>query len=261
MMSLMSIGSPDTIRLRTVDLLQVNRILDAIGPEHFPEGLDRAELSRGLDLCAQWYREALRYSTRKSELQHQGRLAAISKTAKRLRLLLDEEGKAQEQNGSGTLHFKKMHETQELLRTLIEATEGQLLQREKQDGPQAAYQRSFRKWSPFEWLVGRWLPLVYMEIGMKDPGSLESLVARDSPYVRFVLAALTELGARNGATHYSRSSVIKAIRLPFTGKVRRKGAGQADGYYYWRVQLLRRVMKPHLNPDAEQSGSGKISYE
>ncbi|MFD1986239.1 hypothetical protein ACFSOZ_27720 [Mesorhizobium newzealandense] len=242
-----------------MELVQVNRILDAVGPRHFPENIDRAALLRGLEICAQWYREALRYSTKKSDLQHRERLAAISKTTKRLRHLLDDESKACELNRSTTLHLLEMNDIQERLAALIKATERHLSQREIRNGPHTAYQQSFRKWSPFEWLVGRWLPLVYMEVGMEDPGGLEALVAKDSSYIRFVLATLAELDVTSGTTAYSRSSVIKAIRLPFTGKVRRKGASQVDRYLYWRVQLLRSVMNPHLNLDTDQDALGKIS--
>ncbi|RWG90558.1 hypothetical protein [Mesorhizobium sp.] len=242
-----------------MDLVQIDRILNAVGAEHFPENLDRMELIRGLDLCEQWYREAILYSTRKRELLHEGRLAAISKTAKRLRLLLDDEKKAQSVNGVRS-PLPQISETQELLGTLVKATERRLSRRETQNGPYAAYQRSFRKWSPFEWLVGRWLPLVYMEIGATDPGRLEALVAKNSPYVRFVSSVLTELDVKRGIRPYSRASIVKAVRLPFTGKVRRKEAGSAiDRYQYWRVQLLRRVMKPHLDVDHDQDSLGKIT--
>src|SRR5712675_1839923 len=47
------------------------------------------------------------------------------------------------------------------------------------------YRGTFRLRSPFEWLFGDWLVLVYQEAHFPDGESLKDLVSKNGPYLRF----------------------------------------------------------------------------
>jgi hypothetical protein len=237
-----------------MDTKTADRILAAVGEDNFPTDVDRAALVRGLGLCAEWYREAERYSTDRAEDQRARRTALVSKTAKRLHQLLVEDNRDRLYAWDSLFAriSKDGPDPRAVLNNIIQLAERVLHEHDDGGGPAKAYQRSFRKWSPFEWLVGRWLPLVYIELDLINPGNLKGLIAKDSPFQRFIVASLAELDITNSGKPYSRDSIVKAISLPFTGQVRRKGAESAkDHYGWWRRQLLLKTMKPHLFPDDE----------
>src|SRR5258708_938147 len=77
--------------LAAMDLEGADRILSAVGADSYPADLDRSALVRGLALCQEWYREALRYGTAQAEKNHVARLGQIFKTARKLKQLLDED--------------------------------------------------------------------------------------------------------------------------------------------------------------------------
>lgn len=142
------------------------------------------------------------------------------------------------------------------LERLIVMAEGDLKSRPT-DGAHAAYRKSLQKRSAFEWLVGYWLPMVYVQLQFCDPGSKEALLAVDSPFIRFSIAALNELNVRKGDQPYSRAAVVKAAAMPFSQKVRRKEATAEDQYQFWRAQLMRKTLMPHLFPEDD----GKMNIE
>jgi hypothetical protein len=166
-----------------VNLEDADSILNAVGRKFYPADLDKLEMIRGIVLCGDWYRQAIYYGTKKSERQRERTLALISKAAKRLEQLLAEDDAQKLYVGDSltALLSKDGHDAKQMLRRLFNEAERNLKSRTIKNGPTAAYRESFRKWSPFEWIVGRWLPLVYMELKMHDPGSIEALVAKDSP--------------------------------------------------------------------------------
>jgi hypothetical protein len=80
--------------------------------------------------------------------------------------------------------------------------------------------------SPFEWLAGEHLPMIYAKFIQRNPGrsrDFESQVA-GGPYVRFVLSTCDALGlnGRKGLPH-SAESVVRALTLKKSGKGRRRG--------------------------------------
>ena len=224
-----------------------DRILRAVGSDCYPIGIDRSALRRGLLLCAEWYREALHYSTDKAEKEQLVRLGQISKTTKKLKLLLQEEDR-QTLYGWDSVVQRQSSRGDTVMQTLdrlIIEVEGNLKKR-TEDTAHAAYVRSFQKRSAFEWLVGYWLPMVYMQLQFSDPGSKEAYLAPGSPFIRFAVAALNELQVRKGDQLYSHSSVVKAAAMPFSPRVRRKDATAEDHYQWWRTQLMRKTLMPDL---------------
>jgi len=90
--------------------------------------------------------------------------------------------------------------------------------------------------------------MAYMELGFRDVGNLQALVRKDSPYLRFVSAVLKELDITRNGKPYSPQSIIKAVKLPFAGKVRRKKSAVArDDYAWWRRQQLVKAIRPEAD--------------
>lgn len=230
-----------------MDTSGVERILALVGKENFPADLDKASLGRALDLCAQWHQEALRDTSDKAESERVDRLSAISKTARRLNQLIaeDDNHKLYVWDSIRGSLLRSGSDPNESVGRIVQAAEHTLRVQEQMADQRRAYQVNLRKWSPFEWLVGRWLAMAYMELGFKDVGSLKGLVSKGSPYLRFVSAVLKELDITRDGKPYSPQSIIKAVKLPFTGKVRRKEPAAArDDYAWWRHQLLIKAIRP-----------------
>jgi hypothetical protein len=230
-----------------MDIDGAERILACVGKESVPSDIDKAALIRALDLCAEWYREAKRDTNDKADSQRIRRLSAISKTARRLDQLLveDDQQKFYAWDSIRAHVAREGYDASEAITKIIKAVEHALRTQDKLAVSNQAYQTNLRKWSPFEWLVGRWLPLVYIELNFHDPGGLKALVAQNSSFVRFVTAVLKELDITTDQKPYSRQSIVKAVKLPFSGKLRRKGAAVAgDDYWWWRRQLLIKAIHP-----------------
>ena len=236
-----------------MDTIAADRILAVVGVEFIPLDLDKAAMMRGLNLCLEWYKEALRYTSDVEENNRVRRLTLIVKSAKRLEQLLIEDDSRRPYEWDSLCRRLASTNKDPLptIKTLLEMAERDLNASERTEGPDKPYHKSFKKWSAFEWLAGRWLPLVYIELGLKDHGSLQQLVSKDSPVINFILATLEEFNIKKRDAAYSRHSVVKAVKLPFSGCTRRKNATSADDYAWWRYQLLLRTMKPHLFQDDE----------
>lgn len=233
-----------------MDTSGAERVLALVGKENFPSDLDKAALVRALDLCAQWHQEALRYTSDKAEIERVDRLSAISKTARRLNQLIaeDDNHKLYVWDSIRASLLRSGTDPDEAVRRIVQAAEHALRMQDQMADQRRAYQLNLRKWSPFEWLVGRWLAMAYMELGFRDVGSLKALVSKDSPYLRFVSAVLKELDITRDGKPYSPQSIIKAVKLPFAGKVRRKGSAVArDDYAWWRRQLLIKAIRPEAD--------------
>ncbi len=237
-----------------MDERAVDRILRAVGRECYPPNLDRAALLRCLNLCAEWYREALRHSTAQAERDLAARTSTISKAAKKLQLLLAEDDLAKLYDWDSLL-LRLAHrklDIRQSLTVLIELTERDLAKEGNEH--RRAYEQSFRQRSAFEWLVGYFLPLPYMALEFQYLENPKAVLSSDSPYIRFVQETLKELGVTIAGRPYSRGSIVKAVGHPFSGQPRRKNAGKGDGYSRWRAQLILQAIRP----DANDGDDGKL---
>ena len=112
---------------------------------------------------------------------------------------------------------------------------------------------SFLKaYSPFEWLVGAFFSFVYQELPFPNftPGVLPAVYSRNSPYIRFVAAALVELGITNGEKKYTKSAIIRAVNAVLNGRFRRKyRPTPGDHDLEQRVHQLRAAMFGEIVPD------------
>ena len=242
--------------IKTLEPSSADRILSAVGGEACPTNVDRDALLRGLSLCAEWYREAQRFVTDVAIKQERERLASISKSTQRLLLLLEEDDANRLYDWYSLvrrLRHRKVDPT-EPLQKLLSLVESDLHKQEK-DGASKAYIKSFRKRSAFEWLVGYWLPIVYIQLEFANPGSTKAFLASDGPVVAFIEAVLKELNITKVGRPYSRAAIVKALGMPLSKRVshrvRRKGADDEDFYQSWRIRLMRNTLYPAENPEPE----------
>lgn len=213
-----------------------DRILDAVGLELQNREAQRWGLIVCLELAWQWYCSALTFSSEKPEKDRVGHLDSARKTAKKLEELL-----ASDETWQSLFAPSPPDESlRPAISQLVEVLDSRLAEEEEEDGPLKAYQRSFKTRSPFEWLVGNFLPDIYDLIFFKEPG-----LSKSGPFIRFAEAVLKEFGIKRNGKAYSRASITRALTNDRSGRTRRKKVDridELDPYRNWRRQLLIRAL-------------------
>lgn len=229
-----------------LELAAVDRVVAEVGAKYVHADFYRAGLLRCLNLCSEWYREAVAHSSNKPEIERTRRLALIRKTAKRLEQLL---GRPE------TLwhhpRTKKLAPTIPgvTLKTLLNMVDGELV-------PPAphikSYFDSFKQRSPFESLVGNFLADAF-ELTFQRNTSL----SQNGPFVRFAEAVLAELKITNHGKPYSRASIAKALKNQRMGVLRRARVPyKKDHYRWWRRALLTQAyLQDRVKPDEAEPGA------
>src|SRR3954454_8385930 len=222
---------------------EIKKILDRVGKEACISVAEPEAFIRGIRLCTDWYEEASKYSTGKFESDQQQHLEMIAKTSRRLEQLLADD-----------LWKSFSHEiTDECLRALgrlREKTLRELASSQELDGDRRAYLDNYKKRSAFDWLVDWFLPLVFINGDFKTIPT-QAVAGVNSPYLKFAMATVKELGITNNGKAYGRSSFLKAIGGAFSGDVRRTDAAAEDPYKQWRMLLMQRTMKPQPEDSEE----------
>lgn len=250
--------------VKKLELHHANRILKAVGRDARPPDLDPTALLRGLSLCVEWYREAQRFVTDIAVKQERARLSSISKSTRRLLQLLQQDDSTRLYDWYSLLRRLRGQGDDPIgtLQHLLSLVDSDLRTHESDQSLQA-YIKSFRKRSAFEWLVGYWLPIVYVQLDFANPGSKKAFLATDGPMVAFVDAVLRELQITKGGRPYSRAAIVKALAMPLSKRVshrvRRKGAQEEDHYQNWRIRLMRKTLYPMQHP-APDVGLVEISH-
>jgi hypothetical protein len=105
---------------------------------------------------------------------------------------------------------------------LISETDSAL---ERSSSPAKRYRDVFKKWSPFDALVGFGLPAIYKIHFGRDAGT--SLGRKDKPsgpFIRFADHALLELDISHNGKPYAAASIARAFTRVRAGHVRNQGS-------------------------------------
>jgi hypothetical protein len=198
----------------------LNRILKAVGKEYCPKNLDRQALVRGIDECIELYCEALKFHNNKYEMSQRGPLETALDLAKRLRQLMKDDS---------VWHDDRWrHASPQTPRVAIQSLEVLVAQKLAQqaydhdyEDSEVSWRDSFQLWSPFETLVGDWLPVLYAELGFPNANSPDELASKNGPFIRFARAIAYELDVKMNGRPYAASSFIRAVKNVAAGNVRR----------------------------------------
>jgi hypothetical protein len=167
----------------------IDRIIAAVGVESiYP--IDRDGLKGCLDLAFRRYCDAVQLSSDVADRAEIRQLSQIRVIAKRLELLLgrhvDLRQWAMIGNGSSSPgDVPSTHQGPFTTTDLVAAIDDRLKKRYK---PDERYARSFKKYNPFDWIAGVYLPDVY-EFNFRTAPT----ISENGPFVRFAEAVLREL--------------------------------------------------------------------
>jgi hypothetical protein len=198
-----------------LDSRSVGRILDEVGSDFTPPGLDRAELRRSLEWCATWYRIFVQLGpSKRAKLQRQ--LWGIRIAAKKLTSLLSDDDVWRELSAE---LLQNQDCPRAILKDLLKAIDRALLPRV--GGKKDLFQGN----SPFELLVGMHLPRVFQRHFGRKPGFSRKDRAPSGPYIRFAAQVLTELKIQYRDRPYRPGSIAKAFDDARRGRVRSRRNG------------------------------------
>jgi hypothetical protein len=211
----------------------LDSVLRAVGEKFIPRDLDRAALIRCIELCERRYGDAVRFKSKRHERIEIRKLEMIRKAAKRLEQLLGDVDLRQ-----WAIGLSEPPPPEETLTTkqLVEAIDRELKGQRERD---RSYADTFKKFSPFDWLVCVYLPDVYELNFRKAPG-----ISVDSPYARFAESVLHELKIlrRNGAP-YKRATIARALSSARAGRIRRRMGSTESEFHHWGFSLVTRAYR------------------
>jgi hypothetical protein len=195
-----------------LDSRGIARILNAVGSDFTPANLDKAALRRSLQWSATWHRTIgqLRPSKR-AKLQRQ--LRGIKIAAKKLASQLSDEGVWRELSAEVLLNQDCPRAT---LKDLLKAIDRALLRRDGGTGTK----NSFEARSPFEWLVGKYLPGVFKRHFGRRPAFSRKNRTPSGPYIRFAAQVLAELEVNYRGRPYRLETIAKAFSDARSGRAR-----------------------------------------
>ena len=212
------------------DATAVERILAAVGENFIPPDLDKQELHIGLVSCLTIYSCAVQRRSDKPTKDRIWRLKSFQNAAKRLERQL-----VPDDIWDWSDTYSECERLQEEVKYLINRLDLEIddLTFELQWGPDwhenirrgltpRALADRWKSRSPFEWVAGHYLPELFRTHFRRKPTFKRRKDVPDSPAVRFIERALTELGITNRGRPYSRESIAKALTDARTGRSRNK---------------------------------------
>jgi hypothetical protein len=242
-----------------MDEKSADRIFAAMGkPAVRFDQFDKAALVRGLELCSKWFREAVELSTDAHQRRRRHRLELSVSAIKKVDILMsDGDFWCWLSASLGPTVENDRAAVKQLRRTL----ERHLASIER--AAVNARGTFLKAYSPFELLVGAFFGLVYLEMPFPSPiataADLPAIYSRNSPYIRFVAAALVELGITNGEKKYAKSAIIRAVNAVLNGRSRRKyRPTPGDHDLEQRVHQLRAAMFGEIVPDPFSDRAGPL---
>jgi hypothetical protein len=212
------------------DASAVERILAAVGEKFIPPDLDKQKLVTGLASCLATYSSAVQRRLDKTTKDRIRRLKSIQNAAKGLNQEL-----VPDDIWDWSDMYSECERLQEEVKYLIERVDSEIddLTFELEWGPDwlenirlglapRALADRWKARSPFEWVAGNYLPELFRTHFGRRPTFNRRKGVPDSPAIRFIERALTELGITNRGRPYSRGSIAKALTDVRTGRARNK---------------------------------------
>jgi hypothetical protein len=220
----------------------MHRIIDAVGAKSMTYPVDKDGLRGCLELAFRIYSDAVQFSSDAPDKAQIARFGKIRNTAKRLEQLIgpvDIRSWALTLSGPPALEF--VSPTRSLQATftttqLVAAIDDKLKNWHK---PDERYALSFKKYNPFDWMVGIYLASIYRFVFRTAP-----TISENGPFVRFAEAALRELKIKkNNGADYKRASILKSLRTARADKVRRRKTGGAHQYAHWSLSQVAKAYR------------------
>jgi hypothetical protein len=204
---------------------RIRSILDAVGREHVPLGLDHEALEKDIEKSVGHYLAAVERQSdqpRRDRIKHLNQVKnAIRRTAELMRTLPREE---------------KLWEVEYVLPQMediafrcdslvsdleLEIAWGPDYEEERKAGkPTKITTDIYRQRSPIEWLAGRYLPKVYKTHFKERPPA-----TRGGRYIQFVQQVCTECDIPKKRKPYSNDTILKALTDGQSGRLRRGKSG------------------------------------
>jgi len=196
----------------------VDRIVDAVGAEHYRKRKSREDLGARLDRAEFWFR--VNVDLRSSSTAREKRLSAAAKAASRLQLALD---RLEQHDLPTKPRTNELRGNIQLLRAALTppAPESELLQKAAEEWAEELH---LKKRSALEWLVGVKLPQIFktffdVPVGFSRGTAKKAL----GPFIRFAEQALRELGITNYyGEPYSAETIARALSDVRTRRSRHK---------------------------------------
>jgi len=233
-------------RTQYISISGMNRILKSVRPDSLTT-IDQDAFAKGLDRCIELYEDAKKYHTQKLEASQQRQLEIALNRAQRLQQLMKDEKVWEDDLWRRRCDSAEPSETppRVAIQSIIRLVRGELDDRQ---GSLGYYRGTLTLRSPFEWLFGDWLPVVYAAAHFPNSESLKDLVSKNGPYIRFSKAVAGELKIRKLGRPYATASFIKAIKNAASSRISRRirwyepyllpGEGNA-GFFEQGPQALR----------------------
>jgi hypothetical protein len=203
----------------SLDASAVERILAAVGEKLVPADLDKLTLAKDIATCFTVYCSAIQRRSDKPTKDRIRRLKSIQKSAKRFERQL-----APDDIWDWKDRYSECEYIDDHVKNLIQRLDGEIedLEYELEWGPDwleairlnvsaKTLKDQWRARSPCEWIAGHYLPEVFTTHFGRKPTFNRQKGVPDSPAIRFIECALTELGITNRGRPYSRESIAKAI--------------------------------------------------
>jgi hypothetical protein len=203
-----------------IGIAGINRILNSVKP-HSLANIDRDAFARGIDECVFLYEEAKKYYTQKLNTSQKRQLRTVLDRAERLEKLMKDESVWSDK--LWIMDCDPAEHSPTSPRAAIQAIVRLVrIELQRRNAVSGYYQGTFRLRSPFEWLFGDWLVVVYKTAHFPYGGSLKDLVSKNGPYLRFAKAVAKELRVRRLGRPYANASYVKAIKGASSQKISRR---------------------------------------
>ncbi len=204
---------------------ELDQVLSNVGAQCVPTNLNRGELCDDLEWAGTWYRTGV--ELRASNAPRQKKLLQIDKTARRLKVLLNDDEASRE---IAQFYPLKAHSPKEILELLIAAVDKRLSWRPpsepewaKRAATQWAAELALNERSAFEWIAGQYLPGLFKKHFKKKASFSRTADGKPSgPYIRFAEHVLIELKITKHGQPYTRGAIAKALTDARAGRVRGK---------------------------------------
>jgi hypothetical protein len=204
----------------------LNKILKAVGKEYCPPNIDGDAFAKGLDQCIEWYGDAQKFHSEKYEMAKRLALSTVLSRVKRLRRLMKDDDVWHDDLWRYLAHKSSPPQSPRAaivsLEILISEELRQRTYVDVYEDVDIAYRHSFQAFSPFQWLIGDWLPAVYSGLKFQNSILSEGLASATGPYVRFARAVADELNIKKLGRRYAVASFVKAIKNVASWDVRRR---------------------------------------
>ncbi len=230
----------------------LDRIVAAVGAKLIAINFDKNALQGCLELALRRYSDAVRYKSKRQDNLEIRHFEKIRKTAKRLELLIgpvDIRQWGKMLPGPPPPEYVPPFDSPVARFTTTELVAAIDLKLKSLSERDELYAKTFRKYNPFDWMIGVYLADVY-KLNFRRPPT----IALNGPFVRFAEAVLSECKiTKSNGRYYKRASILKSLRTVRAGQVRRKVGSGEQKYHHWSFSQLAEAYRNSASPDDQEA--------